>query len=324
MHSANPQVVSALRPDHLELILFATEKCPFRCTYCYEDFELGKMPPEVQTGIRRLIKARTGLKSLLVNWFGGEPLAAFDVVQSLGRFFYEECDSRNIAYSSAMTTNGYLLNAEVFEELTRYGVKTFQISLDGDENTHNETRHLANGAGTFAGIIDNLLLMHHSAHDFLVTLRVHYHRKNLNSIYTLIDRLAGLLRDDARFVLFFEPIQPLGSSNDETFPFADADYGEILAKYARGKLRVASLPLLYVCYACKANSLAIRANGRIAKCTVALKTPANDIGYLKPTGEIVADNARFRRWIAPLFGESQADQACPLPSVLKGADAAAV
>lgn len=322
MFSANPQVVSALRPDHLELILFVTERCPFRCTYCYQQFDLGKMPPEVQIGIRRLIQTRTDLKSLMISWFGGEPLAALDVVRSLGRFFYRECDSRDIDYSSAITTNGYLLSEEVFRELVRYGVKRFQITLDGDEEHHDATRHLASGAGSFAVIINNLLLMHNSDHDFSVSLRVHYHRDNVNSIYTLIDQLADLLRGDDRFVLYFEAVHPWGSPRDDSFRFADANYGELLAKYAQGKLGVASPPPSYLCYACKANSLAIRSNGRIAKCTVALKTAANDIGYLKESGEIVVDNDRFRRWVSPLFGTSKSDQACPLPSVLKGADGA--
>jgi len=42
----------------------------------------------------------------------------------------------------------------------------------------------------------------------------------------------------------------------------------------------------YICYASKANSLVIRADGRIAKCTVALNDERNHIGDLKPDGSL--------------------------------------
>ena len=42
------QIAEAISPRIQELILLPTEKCNFRCTYCYEDFELGKMSEETQ------------------------------------------------------------------------------------------------------------------------------------------------------------------------------------------------------------------------------------------------------------------------------------
>lgn len=316
-----PEVLSALDPDHLQLILFPTEQCNFRCTYCYEAFELGRMGRNVQTGIRRLIQNRTDLRSLQISWFGGEPLVAFDIVRDLSQFFHEECSKRHIAYSSDMTTNGYLIDGEKFEILIRYGVKTLQISLDGAKQGHNQTRIRANGAGSFDRIIANLALMHRTDHDFLVIVRLHYHQKNVDSIYVLIDQLADLLRGDERFRLFFKKVSALGGPNDQEFPFANNPeiLEESFRNYARGRVPLFMLAPSHICYACKANSLAIRANGRLAKCTVALQSPANDIGYIKPTGEIVADNQRYQLWVDRLINGSQKDRACPLPSVLREA-----
>jgi hypothetical protein len=42
------QIAEAISPRIQELILLPTEKCNFRCTYCYEDFDLGKMSEETQ------------------------------------------------------------------------------------------------------------------------------------------------------------------------------------------------------------------------------------------------------------------------------------
>ena len=318
--TTSPEVLSALRPDNLELILFPTEKCNFRCTYCYEDFAIGKMAPSVQTGIRRLVQARQDLRSLQISWFGGEPLTAFDVVRDLSRFFQQEASARDMRYAANMTTNAYLLDQERFQTLVNYGVTAFQISLDGDEEEHNRTRRRANGAGSFARIIENLSHMHETDRDFSVMLRIHYHQKNIVSVHTLIDRLARLLQGDTRFGLFFKSVSALGSPNDAAFPFAHnpAALEKAFLAHAQGKFPTIQLSPAYICYACKANSLAIRANGRIAKCTVALNSPLNDVGYITPAGEIVTDAGKFQAWINPLLNGSQAERGCPLPAVLKG------
>ena len=69
-------VHEAFNPSHLNLILFPTEQCNFRCTYCYEDFEIGRMSSGVVRGVKALLDARIdSLTSLLVSWFGGRAAA---------------------------------------------------------------------------------------------------------------------------------------------------------------------------------------------------------------------------------------------------------
>ncbi|MEM8933961.1 MAG: radical SAM/SPASM domain-containing protein, partial [Acidobacteriota bacterium] len=76
------------RPDHLELILLASEDCNFRCTYCYEDFRRGTMRPDVRASVRRLVERKlNGLRSLKISWFGGEPLYGLAAIDELAPFF---------------------------------------------------------------------------------------------------------------------------------------------------------------------------------------------------------------------------------------------
>ena len=58
----------ALTPKKLDLIIMPTEQCNFRCTYCYEDFKIGKMPRWVVNGIKALIDAR-GSRTPVTNDF---------------------------------------------------------------------------------------------------------------------------------------------------------------------------------------------------------------------------------------------------------------
>jgi len=60
----------AFRNDILKLTLFPTEQCNFRCTYCYEDFEIGRMSPDTIEGVKALIDTRAReLTELHVSWF---------------------------------------------------------------------------------------------------------------------------------------------------------------------------------------------------------------------------------------------------------------
>ena len=82
------QIASFFRNDQLQLILLPTEDCNFRCVYCYQNFEVGRMRPQVVDGIKHLVERRIGsLRVLEIGWFGGEPLFAYDIVLGLSRFF---------------------------------------------------------------------------------------------------------------------------------------------------------------------------------------------------------------------------------------------
>jgi uncharacterized protein len=60
---------SAWAEDHLHLILMPTEKCNFRCIYCYEDFSIGRMGRPVIEGVKALIRRRLpSLSSIEINW----------------------------------------------------------------------------------------------------------------------------------------------------------------------------------------------------------------------------------------------------------------
>ena len=70
-----------------------------------------------------------------------------------------------------------------------------------------------------------------------------------------------------------------------------------------------------ICYASRANSFVIRADGRIGKCTVALDNDVNDVGYLRSDGTMEITNARFRKWLENLLLGDEQGAHCPFATM---------
>ena len=69
----------------------------------------------------------------------------------------------------------------------------------------------------------------------------------------------------------------------------------------------------YVCYAAQANSIAIRADGSLAKCTVALGDSRNRLGHITSDGLLKVDTEKWRVWLAGFARREYdwAELACP-------------
>ena len=84
LQALKDQAVFAFNTRRLELILLPTEKCNFRCRYCYEDFKIGKMTSRVVNAVKSLLHNRVStLDRLDIGWFGGEPLLASEIVRDI-------------------------------------------------------------------------------------------------------------------------------------------------------------------------------------------------------------------------------------------------
>ena len=86
----------------LYLVIMPTEQCNFRCEYCYETHEKGKMSKKTQDALIRYVQKNiyryTGLN---VGWFGGEPLEALDVIEYLSQNFMKICKVAKKPYKPA-------------------------------------------------------------------------------------------------------------------------------------------------------------------------------------------------------------------------------
>lgn len=309
----------------LELILLPTEQCNFRCTYCYEDFSIGKMKRDVIDGVKNLISKRANdLDILKLSWFGGEPLSARDIVYEISEHVIDVAYQYGLKYQGTMTTNGFLLTEMVATKLYMLGIRDFQISLDGPREVHNQTRLRIDQSGSFDRIWGNLLDLRNSQLLFSIALRIHVTPENYDSLFLLIEELKNHFGGDTRFKIFFKAIANLGGPHAKQFSTVTKEsLPAMIQKLVEAvddkleivKLKPTSVP--YVCYAAQANSFMIRADGTIGKCTVAMNDSRNAIGRISKDGTLVFQQGKVLPWVRGMRTLDPKALGCPLAGMPK-------
>jgi uncharacterized protein len=313
-------IEACLTPKALHLILMPTEACNFRCVYCYEDFRLKRMAAAVVRGVKNLLAQRAPrLDQLSLSWFGGEPLLARDlVVDILSQAAALRRRHRRLKVFSDMTTNAFLLSRPVFEELLGLGVTQYQVTFDGPPESHDRKRIQANGRPTFERIWRNLEEVRAVPGRYRIVVRLHVDAENIEALPRFIDSFGRTFGGDARFELFLRRLSRLGGPNDGSLPVFDAREAEVRVdalKRCAAEQRVQQVsfePGPLVCYAARGNSLLVRADGRLAKCTVALDHPMNDVGRLHEDGSVELAGAKMLMWMRGVWSRQSAELECPM------------
>lgn len=330
----SPEIAGAVTNDHLHLIVNPTERCNLRCSYCYETFALGRMPQSVVSGIANLVKRRAekGLKTFRLEFFGGEPLVAWDVVEALARDLSDICCANGTEMFGGMTTNGMLLTRARLDRLAACAVRAFQVTLDGPQAIHDRRRMTRQGEGSFDAVWRTLAMLKAAPHPVEVLVRMHFDPTTLDPLLGdagfVRQVAAAFVRDDLRFRLHFHALGRWGGPNDRETPvFASAAdehaavdrlieealaAGCATAQFAQYRRDAALGESGHaICYAARANAFVIRSNGRVAKCTVAFEDERNTVGRLAENGDLVIDQERHLPWLQGLISGDPLALSCP-------------
>ncbi len=139
--------------------IWVTRQCNLKCTYCYEGQEKldKKLDNNTVQKVIKFIVQKTNEKKdsfISVNFHGGEPLIAFDIVQYIVIELEKRLSTVKINYG--LTTNGTLLDDDIIEFLAQAMPLGLTLSVDGNEGVHNRNRKLANGRGSYE-LVDQYL-----------------------------------------------------------------------------------------------------------------------------------------------------------------------
>lgn len=146
-----PTVVKAL-------CLHIAHDCNLACRYCFAEegeyhgrralmsFETGK------AALDFLIANSGNRRNLEVDFFGGEPLMNFEVVEQLVAYGREQEKLYDKHFRFTLTTNGVLLNDEIMEFANRE-MDNVVLSIDGRKEVHDRMRPFRNGSGSYDLIV---------------------------------------------------------------------------------------------------------------------------------------------------------------------------
>lgn len=206
--------------NSLCFIIYPTLACNFRCPYCYQDHENNNMSLDTATGIVSYVRKNiTKFRELHVAWFGGEPLLRLDLILKMSKELMDICHKRNRVYTSAITTNGYLLNKEVFLKLYNLNVRKFAVTVDGLAEIHDVQRKTLDGKGSFEKIISNLLEIKTISRNlkFEMNIRSNVSKEGMQKLDAYVKYMSKLFADDDRFCFSFRPVYDWGGNNIHSF-----------------------------------------------------------------------------------------------------------
>jgi uncharacterized protein len=149
----------------ITLTVGTTITCNMGCAYCFEFHKPNKSLRDMKvidaiiTYIQDMIDKSPVSKwiSLIVTWYGGEPLINKQSILDLTPKLLKLCEENNIEYSARVITNGILLTDSAWQLLKDSHVSTAQITIDGAEETHNISRPLKSSNGeNYTQILKNI------------------------------------------------------------------------------------------------------------------------------------------------------------------------
>ncbi len=267
------------RPGGVGLTICPTMGCNFDCPYCFEDHHAGKMSAEVQDDVvalaERMLEA-SGAERFSVSWFGGEPLLAPEIIESLSGRLIALVEEQGGTYSADIITNGYLLTQEIVDMLDRCKVESCQVTIDGMGAAHDATRRLANGGPTFERITGNLRDL---KIPFRVSIRHNVHEGNkseMGELEAFINELAEQSGND----LMYYPAPVTGSKTadergEQVGLLCSSDASEVGVKQ---EARRFSKGRGHYCGANTVWAVGIDAAGNLQKCWEAVDKTAISFG----------------------------------------------
>jgi uncharacterized protein len=315
----------------IQLTILPAEACNFACPYCFVYQQRNLFMEEwVYDAIYKYIAKRVLQNSkgmvLQLSWFGGEPLLVSDkVIAFMNKINRLKSPYNNLVINSTIYTNGYLLTVDLFELLLESGISTFQITIDGDRDSHDQLRRLQTGEPTFDIIYNNLKNISEligKEKDFKLYIRANFLKSGIESMDSFLYKFVKDFGQDQRFHIFFRPVYHFKTTRNDVKKIAgdicDSPEGvkrqielaykvlNALSKDAMDEMIDVFNPLpqpIYTwCTGRSKNVHIIGADGAVFSCDTLMMEKDKSVGEITPDGEITL-NERAKFWKKSIFDD---------------------
>lgn len=247
--------------------LLTTTACNAQCYYCYEKgIKTEFMTKEIVDNLINFFLQDKIQQPLHLKWFGGQPLLNIEIIN----YMCEQLNKNNISYYSTFLSNGYLIKNLSKQDLQKWNVKVFQITIDGYQETYNKIKNYKNkdDVNPFSTIINNINFLLQNKIKTIIRMNLDY--DNINEQKQTIDFLKSKFSKSLYFSVYSSPIYDLINFNSMNNKKEDRkkifeNYKQIM-KYIG---RFNSLPMHIRRTHCMADdgvSIVVAPNGFISTC----------------------------------------------------------
>jgi len=181
-----------------------TMDCNARCYYCFENgSHKEKMPLNIADRVVDFILKERQTDDVVLQWFGGEPLMAQDVIEHIsGRLKHN-----GINITSKLTTNGYYLNEAVLDRaINSWGVDVIQITIDALHDEYNRIKNYKDRdtESAFERVIRNIFSA--IGRGLKVRIRINYNPLEHDEADETIAYLRSFFSEYDNVYVYFAPI----------------------------------------------------------------------------------------------------------------------
>ena len=212
------------------LCLHVAHDCNLRCKYCFAstgDFGTGRkiMPIEVAKKAIDFVIERSGArKNIELDFFGGEPLMAWDTVTQTVDYARSREKETGKHFRFTITTNGLLLDADKIDYINE-NMDNVVLSLDGRAETNDHFRKTVNGGGSYDIIVPKFQKLVEGRGDKDYYARGTFTKQNLdfaNDVEHIADEGFASLS-----------VEPVSAEDGCGYELTEADLPAIFAEYDR-------------------------------------------------------------------------------------------
>lgn len=312
--------------NSLGITVAPTIFCNLSCRYCFESPQNLRMDATVMAQMVEFVQKKVdeGLKTLSVNWFGGEPLLCMDIIEELSEKWLAICQQKDVKYTAYIITNGTLYTPAVATRLKELKVTGAQITLDGDKEHHDVRRPYRGGQGSFEKIFTNIL---DTAGILPISLRVNVDRQNVDGVLDFYKSVHGHPRLEPHFQngdikVHYGHVRKYSAScrcsaeeclKDTEFWLEEFKLNQYLSE--KGMIPMTYPSINSGCTATSINGYLVGPAGELYKCWNHIGEKEKVIGHIdKP----IAMDAMHISYLTESFENDEACRFCPVLPICMG------
>jgi uncharacterized protein len=301
-----------------------TLDCNLKCWYCSVSYAGAKHNKErmsdetissLNNHIRNLVTQQKA-RSILLDWFGGEPMMYYDeVISKVSEFAKKITSEHNIILRQHITTNATLLDEKRIRQMKDFCFKFFQIPIDGNEHRHNLIKYDSDKQGTYRKVVDNINLIADIIPNIFISLRINYDKQTLKNIRDILSDFSEKSKNC--ITVDFQRVWQVSCADKERqlLQAAKKDFMEAGFK----SYFWAYKPLVFRrCYADSYLYYAINYNGKVFKCTARDYGDDMVLGNLHPSGKIIWNDAIMSKLFEKATFENEKCENCKMLPLCMG------